>query len=332
MVKKPLAAKPGERVRLFVLNVGPSKTSSFHVGRDDLRPRLDRGQPRQPVPRACRRCCSGLEQRDRGIHDPGERLLHHGGSPFRQRLAGCDRADSTGAKAEERELEHHNIAASATPTDPDAVQGKLNFESKCLACHSFGQGKKLGPSVKSARSRRPSGSWSISSRNAPICSSNCATGRHCCTLRSTRSSGFTDRWWPTERITTRPVEIGGRKIGGGERISLIWISANRDGRVFEDAGAFRMTAIRRRICCMERGFTSVRALPWPVWRCASPWRNFSRVQLELNRTRTNRRPTRCTPRLVSPLCPHSARTEPECLNAEASAGTKTPKKSHLADE
>jgi cytochrome P450 len=42
------------------------------------------------------------------------------------------------------------------------------------------------------------------------------------------------------RITTRPVEIGGRKIGAGERISLIWISANRDGRVFEDPQAFRL--------------------------------------------------------------------------------------------
>ena len=31
MVRKPLPTKPGERVRLFVLNVGPSKTSSFHV-------------------------------------------------------------------------------------------------------------------------------------------------------------------------------------------------------------------------------------------------------------------------------------------------------------
>jgi cytochrome P450 len=41
------------------------------------------------------------------------------------------------------------------------------------------------------------------------------------------------------RITTRPVEIGGRKIGAGERISLIWISANRDGHVFEDPDAFR---------------------------------------------------------------------------------------------
>ena len=31
MVDHPLPAKPGERVRLFVLNVGPSNTSSFHV-------------------------------------------------------------------------------------------------------------------------------------------------------------------------------------------------------------------------------------------------------------------------------------------------------------
>lgn len=30
------------------------------------------------------------------------------------------------------------------------------------------------------------------------------------------------------RITTRDVEIGGRTIGSGERISLMWISANRD--------------------------------------------------------------------------------------------------------
>lgn len=42
------------------------------------------------------------------------------------------------------------------------------------------------------------------------------------------------------RITSRPVEIGGRKIGAGERISLIWISANRDGRIFEDPEAFRL--------------------------------------------------------------------------------------------
>lgn len=42
------------------------------------------------------------------------------------------------------------------------------------------------------------------------------------------------------RITTRAVEIGGRKIAAGGQISLIWISANRDGHVFDDPGAFRL--------------------------------------------------------------------------------------------
>jgi cytochrome P450 len=42
------------------------------------------------------------------------------------------------------------------------------------------------------------------------------------------------------RITKRPVEIGGRKIAAGERITLMWISANRDERVFEEPDSFRL--------------------------------------------------------------------------------------------
>lgn len=42
------------------------------------------------------------------------------------------------------------------------------------------------------------------------------------------------------RIATRPVDIGGRQIGAGERISLMWISANRDGRVFVEPERFRL--------------------------------------------------------------------------------------------
>lgn len=42
------------------------------------------------------------------------------------------------------------------------------------------------------------------------------------------------------RVTTRPVEIGGRKIEAGERISLNWIAANRDEGVFDDADDFRL--------------------------------------------------------------------------------------------
>lgn len=41
------------------------------------------------------------------------------------------------------------------------------------------------------------------------------------------------------RVTTRPVEIRGREIAAGERISINWVSANRDETVFEDATSFR---------------------------------------------------------------------------------------------
>ncbi len=42
------------------------------------------------------------------------------------------------------------------------------------------------------------------------------------------------------RVATRPVEIGGRKIKAGERITLMWISANRDENVFEEPDTFRL--------------------------------------------------------------------------------------------
>ena len=41
------------------------------------------------------------------------------------------------------------------------------------------------------------------------------------------------------RVTTRPVEIRGRTIPAGQRLSLMWMAANRDSHVFEDPYAFR---------------------------------------------------------------------------------------------
>jgi nitrite reductase (NO-forming) len=61
---------------------------------------------------------------------------------------------STTAKPPAQDLEHHNMPATATPTDPEAVAGKLAFESKCLACHSIGQGKKLGPDLAGVTKHR----------------------------------------------------------------------------------------------------------------------------------------------------------------------------------
>jgi cytochrome P450 len=42
------------------------------------------------------------------------------------------------------------------------------------------------------------------------------------------------------RTTTREVEIGGRTIPEGAKLSLMWIAANRDPRVFEDGGEVRL--------------------------------------------------------------------------------------------
>jgi cytochrome P450 len=42
------------------------------------------------------------------------------------------------------------------------------------------------------------------------------------------------------RITTRAVEIGGREIEAGERLTLIWASANRDEAVFGDPDELRL--------------------------------------------------------------------------------------------
>jgi cytochrome P450 len=48
------------------------------------------------------------------------------------------------------------------------------------------------------------------------------------------------------RIATSPVEIGGRKIAAGERVTLMWVSANRDERVFDDPDAIQFDRDQRR--------------------------------------------------------------------------------------
>ena len=42
------------------------------------------------------------------------------------------------------------------------------------------------------------------------------------------------------RVTTRAVEIGGRRIAAGERVTLLWASANRDEAVFGDPDELRL--------------------------------------------------------------------------------------------
>lgn len=42
------------------------------------------------------------------------------------------------------------------------------------------------------------------------------------------------------RVTTRAVEVGGRSIPAGDRVTVIWASANRDEAVFGDPDEFRL--------------------------------------------------------------------------------------------
>ena len=154
MVKNPLPAKPGERVRLFVLNVGPSKTSSFHVvGTIFDRVWFD-GNPDNQM-RGMQTVLLGSSSSaiiELIIPEAGSYIMvdHH----FANASQGAIGLISTNDKPNESELEHHNMAASAVPKEPAAAAGKQAFESKCLACHSVGQGKKLGPDMAGVTTRR----------------------------------------------------------------------------------------------------------------------------------------------------------------------------------
>ena len=145
MVINPLAAKPGERVRMFVLNVGPSKTSSFHVvGTIFDRVWLE-GNPDNQM-RGMQTVLLGSSNSaivEYLIPEEGSYIMvdHH----FANASQGAIGLVSTAAKPPAKDSSTTTCTASATPTDPDAVAGKLAFESKCLACHSVGGGKQARP-------------------------------------------------------------------------------------------------------------------------------------------------------------------------------------------
>jgi nitrite reductase (NO-forming) len=155
-VDKPLPAKPGERVRLFVLNVGPSNTSSFHV----VGTIFDRvwwdGNPDNQM-RGMQTVLlgsSGAAITEFVIPEAGSYVMvdHH----FANASQGAIGIIAAGGTPEggAGDHEHHNIPATGAPTDPAAVQGKLAFETKCLACHSIAGGDKMGPDLYKVTQRR----------------------------------------------------------------------------------------------------------------------------------------------------------------------------------
>ena len=155
LVDDPLPAKRGERVRLYVLNVGPSNTSSFHVvGTIFDRVWMD-GNPdnefRGMQTVLLGSSCAAIVEFK--IPEAGQYVMvdHHFANASQGAIG---LIDATGATPDNLPIEHHNIPATGMPDDPQAIAGKLNFESKCLACHSMGAGPRVGPDLLRVTQRR----------------------------------------------------------------------------------------------------------------------------------------------------------------------------------
>jgi nitrite reductase (NO-forming) len=157
MVDHPLPAKPGERVRLYVLNVGPSNTSSFHVvGTLFDRVWIDgnpdnqfRGMQTVLLP------SSGSAIVEFKIPESGKYVMvdHHFANASQGAIGVIDATGGT-PETQPEPLEHHNIPATASPTDPDALQGQMLFDTRCLACHTIGKGPAIGPDLRGVTERR----------------------------------------------------------------------------------------------------------------------------------------------------------------------------------
>jgi nitrite reductase (NO-forming) len=168
MLRQPLAAKPGERVRLHVLNVGPSRTSSFHVVGTIFDRVWFEGNPDNQF-RGMQTVLLGSSNSaivEFMLPEPGSYIMvdHH----FANASQGAVGLIEAGVKAEEASTEHHNLAASAVPSDPEAARAKTDFESKCVACHAItgGEGRKLGPDLAGVTKRR-SEDWIVKFLRSP---------------------------------------------------------------------------------------------------------------------------------------------------------------------
>ena len=155
-VEKPLEAKPGERVRLFVMNVGPSNTSSFHVVGAIFDRVFLEGNPENPPLRGSQTVLLGSSNSaivEFIVPEPGSYVMvdHHFANASQGAVGLIAAGQPEGVPPDP---EHHNIPATSAPSDPQAVQGKLAFESKCLACHTIAGGDRMGPDLYGVTKRR----------------------------------------------------------------------------------------------------------------------------------------------------------------------------------
>jgi nitrite reductase (NO-forming) len=173
MVDKPLLARPGERVRLYVLNVGPGSASSFHVvGTIFDRVWLE-GNPQNEL-RGLQTILLGASQGaivEFVLPEKGDYIMvDHFFANAELGAIGLIRAsDKTplpgqaavqpklAAPASDRNKDEERrkklLEKVEKLNDPDAAMGKLAFDSKCVLCHSMGGGAKVGPDLQGVTQR-----------------------------------------------------------------------------------------------------------------------------------------------------------------------------------
>lgn len=106
----------------------------------------------------------------------------------------------------------------------------------------------------------------------------------------------------SRRTATRTVEIGGRTVLAGERISLIWPppTGTRSSSVIPTSSGW--IANLRRICCMAPACMTVPALPWPGSSYVFSWKNSSSAPISSTWCPGTNRSGRPTRRVDSTRC------------------------------
>jgi nitrite reductase (NO-forming) len=159
MMEKPLVAKPGERVRLFVLNIGPGSTSSFHVVGAIFDRVWIEGNPRNEL-RGLQSVLLGASSGaivEFMVPEKGEYIMvdHHFANAALGAVGVINASESSGTL-----LAPGHPGAAPAATDPDAEKGRIAFEAKCAMCHTLGSGDKIGPDL-GAVTRRRTEAWLI---------------------------------------------------------------------------------------------------------------------------------------------------------------------------